>query len=282
MGLYVATMAAWFALVVHGTAVPLPALIVLGGVVICLQGSLQHEFLHGHPTRWQRLNNLLAYPPLALWIPYRIYHDSHHEHHRSPRLTDPELDPESFHVSADTWQNAGVVNRAVLRINGTLAGRMLLGPWLVVGRFWMNEIIALSRGVSPYLFTWLGHLASVTVLLSFIHWCGLPVWVYVIAFVWPGIALTLQRSFAEHRPGDSQDDSTAMVDAHPFWSLLYLNNNLHRVHHSNPSMPWYALPKELRRDTKRYLPNGSYRFKGYSSIWRQWGLNARSLIHPGR
>jgi fatty acid desaturase len=28
--------------------------------------SVQHELLHGHPTRWQTLNNVLGYVPFAV------------------------------------------------------------------------------------------------------------------------------------------------------------------------------------------------------------------------
>ncbi|VDR26567.1 Uncharacterised protein [Raoultella terrigena] len=35
--------------------------------------SLQHELIHGHPTRWPRLNQLLGILPLAVWYPYGLY-----------------------------------------------------------------------------------------------------------------------------------------------------------------------------------------------------------------
>jgi fatty acid desaturase len=33
--------------------------------------------------------------------------------------------------------------------------------------------------------------------------------------------------------------------------LLFLNMNLHRVHHGRPAIPWWALPAQLRADGDR-------------------------------
>lgn len=51
--------------------------------------SLQHELIHGHPTRWPRVNQLFGLLPLAVWYPYGLYRDSHLRHHRNDHLTDP-------------------------------------------------------------------------------------------------------------------------------------------------------------------------------------------------
>ncbi|WP_250547170.1 fatty acid desaturase, partial [Serratia marcescens] len=45
--------------------------------------SLQHELIHGHPTRWPRVNQLFGLLPLAVWYPYGLYRDSHLRHHRN-------------------------------------------------------------------------------------------------------------------------------------------------------------------------------------------------------
>lgn len=39
--------------------------------------SLQHELIHGHPTRLVWFNQLLGTLPLAVWYPYGVYRDSH-------------------------------------------------------------------------------------------------------------------------------------------------------------------------------------------------------------
>lgn len=66
--------------------------------------SLQHELIHGHPTRLAWFNQLLGTLPLAVWYPYGVYRDSHLAHHRNHLLTHPEDDPESYYVTAESWQ----------------------------------------------------------------------------------------------------------------------------------------------------------------------------------
>ena len=68
---------AWFLLLWNHAVLPWWLLMLAGGYVICVHGSLQHECLHGHPTRVEWLNKLLAWAPLGLWMPYTIYRDSH-------------------------------------------------------------------------------------------------------------------------------------------------------------------------------------------------------------
>ena len=43
--------------------------IPVGVLLITLHGSLQHEIVHGHPTRWQDVNRALGMVPLSLWLP---------------------------------------------------------------------------------------------------------------------------------------------------------------------------------------------------------------------
>src|SRR5580704_17277286 len=45
---------------------PLWVVAPLTAMLITLHGSLQHEIVHGHPTRWRRVNRLLAMVPLSL------------------------------------------------------------------------------------------------------------------------------------------------------------------------------------------------------------------------
>src|SRR5471032_446129 len=65
--------------------------------------SLQHELIHGHPTRTPWINRMFGYVPLAVWYPYRLYRDSHLRHHIDFHLTMPALDTESYYVSPATW-----------------------------------------------------------------------------------------------------------------------------------------------------------------------------------
>ena len=48
-------------------------------------------------------------------------------------------------------------------------------------------------------------------------------------------------------------------------ALLFLNNNLHAVHHAHPRLPWYRLPGEYARRRDEFLRrNGGYRYGSYA------------------
>ena len=50
-------------------AVPWWVIMPVAGAIICCWGSLQHEVIHGYPTRWRWVNEALVYPSLWLWLP---------------------------------------------------------------------------------------------------------------------------------------------------------------------------------------------------------------------
>src|SRR5215472_16911631 len=60
----------WCAITLMYGLWPLWVVAPVGAVLVTLQGSLQHESVHGHPTRWGRVNRLLAIVPLSIWMPY--------------------------------------------------------------------------------------------------------------------------------------------------------------------------------------------------------------------
>ena len=73
----------------------LPLGMVLLTLSVAQHSSLTHEALHGHPTRIKWLNELLVFPALSLFIPYKRFRDTHLAHHRDEILTDPYDDPET-------------------------------------------------------------------------------------------------------------------------------------------------------------------------------------------
>lgn len=272
-------LATWF----HET-LPWWIAVPVGGWLIAWHGSFQHEAVHGHPTRSERLNSALAGLPLGLWLPYPIYRDSHRAHHRTDTLTDPVSDPESFYLGEARWRRIGPLRRAVLIANNTVAGRLLIGPWIVAGSFLWREIRSLFSGDRRHARIWLFHLLSCGLVLFWVTAvCGISVPEYVLGFVWPGVSLTLLRSFTEHRPASDQGRRTAIVEAGPLLSLLYLNNNLHVVHHEQPALPWHALPALYRAERDALLSrNGGFLFSGgYAGILRRYAFRPKDRpVHP--
>lgn len=262
-----------------------PALAVL----LAWYGSLQHETIHGHPTSSRRVNALIASLPLALWIPYPVYRRTHLLHHRfrGRILTDPELDPESFYLPRGSSDAQGPLRRLAARANNTLLGRLTLGPLLVVGRFYAAEARRILAGDPRHLRIWLWHALGVACMLAWVVGvCRIPLAVYAGVVVYPSISLTLVRSFIEHRADPDAGLRTAVVEAHPFWGLVFLNNNLHIVHHAQPRLPWYALPEEWRRMQgtelgRRAAAAGLVFRGGYAEVFRRFLLKgAISVEHP--
>jgi fatty acid desaturase len=69
--LVLAVYAAWMAVTFQYGHWSLWLLAPVGTLVISLHSSLQHEIVHGHPTRWYAVNRLLGIVPLSLWLPLR-------------------------------------------------------------------------------------------------------------------------------------------------------------------------------------------------------------------
>jgi fatty acid desaturase len=218
----------------------------LTALLLAWHGSLQHETIHGHPTHSKRVNTAIGAVPLPLWLPYALYRDSHLRHHAEARnLTFPRRDPESHYRVAGANGSMGMAGRAVMRANCTLAGRLTLGPAITILRLWAGEfgrpVDRRQAGV------WLHHVIGVAVVLGWVVGvCGISLPLYLGAIVYPSISLTLLRSFAEHRAAQDPRHRTAIVETHPFWALLFLNNQLHFVHHEKPHLPWYDLPRAWR------------------------------------
>lgn len=266
--------AGWLALTWWHALIPLPLLMLGGGVVIAWHGSLQHETIHGHPTGRRWIDATIGSAPLSLWLPYAVYWRSHRAHHAAGETTDPLEDPESHYVAdARGWAPR------LARLEATLAGRLLLGPAIRIARFLRDEAVRLPRDPRGWAKDWLPHLASLVPLLWWLDHVGLPLTTYVLAFVYPGASLSLLRSFAEHRADPERHRRAAIVERAPLLALLFLNNNLHAVHHDRPDLAWYRLPAHFRSHRRRFAAAPHYR--GYVEVVRRyWRRPQDDVIHP--
>lgn len=274
---------AWLGITYYATQLPWWLLMATGGYIICLHGSLQHEAVHGHLTGRSHWNAALVMWPLMLWIPYARYRTLHEAHHDCSMLTDPIEDPESFYWTYDQWESLGPVRRSLLTLNQTLAGRLLIGPLLVVPAFLYREAVLILKGNRRIAAEWLVHSLAAAVVLFWISGvCGLPVWQYLVLFVWPATSLTLMRSYTEHRPGDSDEERTALIEGSPITRLLYLNNNMHLVHHRHPELPWYAIRKLFVARRAEWLErNGGFYYKSYWDVFRRYLFRSKDQpVHP--
>ena len=261
---------------------PTALVIAAGGLLIAWHSSMQHEFIHGHPTRSGRINRALATPPLSIWLPFEAYRISHLVHHLDDRLTDPLDDPESFYWTAEQWEALGPLVRGIFRAHTTLAGRLLIGPAWTIARFLSIEVRALREGSRTRRRIWTRHGLWVAALLVWmIGLCGMNPLTYV-AMVYVGTALLLVRSFAEHRANDGVLERSAIVENSWILGPLFLFNNLHAAHHESPLIPWYRLPGWYRANRARLIAqNGGLVYDGYGDVARRFLFRFHDVnVHP--
>lgn len=264
----------WLGLTYWHALVPLPVLAPLGGLVVAWHGSLQHETIHGHPTGNRWIDGAIGFAPLALWLPYPVYRRSHLAHHRTPRITDPFDDPESHYLA-----EAGGWRHRIAAVEATLPARLVLGPLIRVPRFLGGELLRAVRTPKAWAMDWLPHIAVLVPLLCWLAWVDLPFATYLLAFVYPGTALSLLRSFAEHRASSEPGRRAAIVERGGMLGLLFLNNNLHAAHHARPDLAWYRLPGYFERRRAAFAKAPHYR--GYGEIVRRFAWRAQdALVHP--
>ena len=266
-------------------ALPFWVIMLLAGYLIALHGSLQHEVLHGHPTRNAALNVLLVAVNFSVWFPYRRDRKLHLIHHNDENLTDPALDPESYYLLPEEWAKLPAPLKQLYTINNTLAGRMVLGPIIGTIRFWSAEFLAMAKGDMGIAKAWALHVPACAVTLLYaIYVCGIPAWAYLVMFAWPGISFSLVRSFCEHQAVKDLGERTIVVESSAPLSLMFLNNNLHLPHHLKPRMAWYQLPAYYRAEREQLLQqNHHYLMHGYREIFRRYFLTPKEPVaypHP--
>ena len=248
----------------HWLAVPLLMLI------LAQHSSLQHEALHGHPFRQGWLNELTVFPALGLWLPYRRFRDMHLRHHRVPTLTDPHDDPESFYLPLTRWRVIGPWMYALLTFNNSLFGRMLVGPALAVASFLATEVGALARGERGVRLAWAIHALGLAPVIAWLWWTGFAPAAYAAA-AYGAFSILMLRTYLEHQAAEETEARTVIVERGGPFALLFLNNNLHAVHHERPSVPWYRIPAIYRAERQRYLArSGDYRYSSYWDVIRRY------------
>jgi len=255
----------------------------LGGYIVALHGSLQHEAVHGFPFGRRWLTTATIYPSLWLWLPFAVYRDSHLTHHWDDQLTCPVADPESNYVTPSMWAVMGPFHRRIRLMMTTLAGRLILGPPYVMWRAAARFMAALRDGNTIQLQRWLGHLPCIALVLVWVMAiCRIPLWQYILLYVYPGISLTLLRSFAEHRAARSVRERIVTMETNPILALMFLNNHLHALHHAEPATAWHRRPQRYRaRKAELDASNGGYVVKGYSQFFRRYLFTPKELaVHP--
>jgi len=245
--------------------------------------SLQHELVHGHPTRHRGLNKLLGFAPLAVWFPYTLYLESHLRHHNDAHLTQPGIDPETHYVSDEVWQRSGWFMRALFVHRKRFWGRFVFGPAMAISSVLDEAVTQIRDGNYKYVPMWSLHIAMLIGMLTAIQaWTDIAAWYYLLVVAYPALSLAMVRSYYEHRAAEDCKHRIAINEASLPMRLLYLNNNYHLVHHDMPTLPWYLLARVYRTDREAYIArSGGFRLGGYLELARRFGLTpVDAPVHP--
>ena len=261
---------------------PIVGLLIMA-ITAALHSSLQHETLHGHPTNKGWLNELfVGVLPLAPAYPFRRFKALHLRHHHDERLTDPYDDPESYYRAGREWAEIPVLLRSLLTFNNTLVGRMMIGPLLMVCSFFVTEAKLIGKGDSKVINAWALHLAGLAIMAAILNSVfGLPFWLYLLVSGYLGMAIISVRTYCEHQAADNINHRSIIVENSPL-SVLFLNNNLHLVHHKAPNLPWYKLPALMREKREDWIAmNNGYVFGGYFDIFKKFAFKSKEpVVHP--
>lgn len=252
---------------------------IILGIAIAQYSSLQHEVLHGHPFRQAWLNEILVFPALMLVIPYRRFKETHLAHHHDPHLTDPYDDPESNYLDPKVWARLPRFLQLLLRLNNNLAGRLTLGPLIGIFTFLRFEILGLLAGNRNIWWAWALNTLGLVPVILVMQSAQISYLAYLGA-VYLAMSLLRLRTFLEHRAHAQHRARTVIIEDRGPLALLFLNNNLHVVHHMHPTVPWYDLPA-LYAARKEHFQRRSdgYVYRSYGQILRQYFLRAKDPVH---
>ncbi|MFJ4371832.1 fatty acid desaturase [Pseudomonas japonica] len=281
--LLVGVYGGWFALLLGSARLGAWPTTLLLIPLLVLWLSLQHELLHGHPTRLLWLNKLLGYAPFAVWYPYTLYRDSHLLHHRDEDLTLPGRDPESRYLARARWQRTPRLARALRWLDKTVAGRLLTGAPQALFGLAREEFARLRKGDRQAWRMWLTHGVCVALMFAFIaEYSALSISQYVCFASVPALSVAMLRSFYEHRPAERPEQRTVLNEAGWPWRWLFLHLNLHLVHHDLPGLPWFFLPTVYHQRREQWLArSGGFLVRGYGELLRRHGRHPiDSPEHP--
>ncbi|MFZ5962920.1 fatty acid desaturase [Thalassococcus sp. BH17M4-6] len=282
LGLLTLCYATWMLGTTWAVAWSLPLAMIAVTLATALHASLSHEALHGHPTQNPVLNAALVFPALSVTVPYLRFRDTHLAHHVDAILTDPYDDPESNYLDPKHWAALPRSQRRVLGFNNCLAGRLLVGPVLGQLAFMRDDLARIRGGDHRVLAGWLWHIPALALVL---WWMGavaqMPLWAWGLS-VYAALSILKIRTFLEHQAHERARGRTVVIEDRGPLALIFLNNNLHVVHHMHPKVPWYRLPALYFGNRDRYLSrNDGYLYRSYAQVFARHFWRAKDPVaHP--
>jgi fatty acid desaturase len=246
--------------------------------------SLMHECVHGvfHPNR--RVNEFAgvifaAFFPTAFEI-QRISHFGHHRRNRSDaELYDYYLPHESRWLK--TYWVYCLLTGFYWSIIPVAVLIYLLAPWVFRSRVFRDGPARLwgfsefVRDISDAPVSTIWPQALFTAVFQITAWVALDLdWVGWLACYWAFGVNWSSVQYSDHAwsPRDTHEGAWNLR----FWPVtqaIFLNYNLHLVHHRRPGIPWNQLPSHVRLDD----PSPSF----WTIYWRLWLGPKKAPDGPG-
>ena len=147
--------------------------------------------------------------------------------------------------------------------------------------FFITEAKAYVRGDDGVRKAWLHHAIGLTIVVPIVIFVfDMPLVSYLVP-AYLAQSLLSVRTFAEHQWSERPDGRTIIVERSPL-ALLFLNNNLHLVHHKMPTVAWYRLPSLFKeRRAEWSAMNGGYVYSSYFALLREFAFKPKEpVVHP--
>ena len=287
LGLLAAVLCLWALLLLAGDyALAHPALFtfncLLLSLLLALHSSLSHEAVHGHIIKPRWLNDALVCPNPSLFLPYLRYKQTHIQHHECEALGHPTQDPESFYLRSDNWAKLPIIGRLIHHLLSTFVGRLFLGWLRMCFGGLAGDLKACLRGDRAVIRAWLVHLFALIPVLAVLfssNWISLPA--YILFCVVPASMLLTVRSYIEHRAERENENRSVIVESNWFWKFLFLNNNLHLVHHEKPQLSWWEVGRDFGQNRAYWqAQTQGYFFTGYAEVFKAFFIRAPRWLSP--
>ena len=161
---------------------------------------------------------------------------------------------------------------------------MLIGPLVSQYAFMRADLREMAAGNRAILRVWLVHIAlSAGLVILLARFALLPLGGYFLAAYF-GLSVLKIRTFLEHQAHLRASGRTVIIEDRGPLAWLFLNNNLHAVHHAHPKLPWYELPEVYAKNRVHFLRrNHGYTYRSYAQVFRNYALRRKEPVpHPLR
>ena len=148
--------------------------------------------------------------------------------------------------------------------------------------FLRGDLRLIRGGDRQVLTDWLLHIPALGLVVAWFVWvAAMPFWAFAIS-AYLAMAILKIRTFLEHQAHECASGRTVIIEDRGPLAWMFLNNNLHVIHHMHPTVPWYRLWRLYSENADHYRRrNGGYVYRSYAEVFRAHFLRRKDPVpHP--